>query len=84
MCVQRNTIILCSSLLRIIFTCIVLPVLRAGLICSAAKSLDLLRQNIQKDIGRELNAIVQKYVDVSLWSICVHMCVCFVVIVSCM
>ena len=67
----------------IIFTCIVLPVLRAGLICSAAKSLDLLRQNIQKDIGRELNQIVQKYVDVSLWSICVHvhMCVCVCVCV---
>ena len=52
-------------------------VFRAGLISSAAKSLDLLRQNVQKDINRELEDIVQKYVEVSLWveiSVCV--CVC--------
>ncbi|KAK7088061.1 uncharacterized protein [Littorina saxatilis] len=36
---------------------------KAGSITSAAKSLDLLRVNIQKNINKELHEIIQKYVD---------------------
>ena len=38
---------------------------RAGSITSAAKSLDILRQNLQKYINREIDDIVQRYLTVS-------------------
>ena len=38
---------------------------RAGSITNTAKSLDLLRQNLQKHIDKEIDAIIQRYLDVS-------------------
>ncbi|KAL3857532.1 hypothetical protein ACJMK2_012191 [Sinanodonta woodiana] len=36
---------------------------KAGIVTSAAKSLDILRQNIQKSLNREINQVIQKYMD---------------------
>ncbi|KAL5017109.1 hypothetical protein ScPMuIL_006698 [Solemya velum] len=36
---------------------------RIGCITSAAKSLDLLRQNLQKSINRDIQQVIQKYLD---------------------
>ncbi len=38
---------------------------RAGSITNTAKSLDILRVNLQKFINKEIDGIVQKYMDVS-------------------
>ncbi len=38
---------------------------RAGSITSAAKSLDILRANLQKHINKEMDVIIQKYLEVS-------------------
>ena len=43
---------------QLIFSC------RAGLITSTAKTLDLLRQNLQKCINKEIDTIVKQYLDV--------------------
>lgn len=37
---------------------------RAGLITSTAKSLDILRQNIQRFINKEIDVIIQDYMEV--------------------
>jgi cellobiose-specific phosphotransferase system component IIB len=37
---------------------------RAGLITSTAKSLDILRQNIQKFINKEIDVIIKDYMEV--------------------
>ena len=36
---------------------------RAGCITSAAKSLDILRQNLQKSMNKEINEVIQRYLD---------------------
>ncbi|CAH1800578.1 unnamed protein product, partial [Owenia fusiformis] len=36
---------------------------KAGSIVSAARSLDLLRQNLQKDINKEIDVVIQRYLD---------------------
>ncbi len=44
---------------------VILLVFRAGSITNTARSLDLLRQNLQKHMDKEIDAVIQKYLDVS-------------------
>lgn len=43
---------------------IILVCFRAGLITSTAKSLDILRQNVQRFINKEIDVIIQDYMEV--------------------
>ena len=46
---------------------------RAGCITSAARSLDILRQNLQKSINNDIQEVLKKYIDVSISSRIVNM-----------
>lgn len=65
------------------FTNLVIYHIRTGCIMNAARSLDLLRSNLQKYINKEIDDVIQTYINVSIQNIYVlynieslYVCLC--------
>ena len=57
--------IIIMMMFTFMFMFILLIIYRMGSITGTAKTLDLLRQNLQKWINKEIDGILQRYIDVS-------------------